>query len=87
LHELPVVLQGSVGPNNLNSEHNCPSLRLPISTLTESVLIDSNFFVAPSARCVPTKTQRSISFSFEATFHQFGADARHIAIITLPLAV
>jgi hypothetical protein len=88
---LPVVLQGSVGPNNLNSEHHCPSLRLPISTLTESVLIDSNFFVGPSAGCVPTKTQRSISFSFEsaeelrAAFHQFGADARHIAIITLPL--
>jgi hypothetical protein len=66
-------------------------LRLPISALTENILIDSIHFATWSAGREPTKTQRSISFSFEsaeelrAAFHQFGADARHIAIITFPV--
>jgi hypothetical protein len=91
LHEIAGCSARQRGPEQ-------PEFRTPLPVVTSAdlnidrkCLIDSNFFVAPSAGCVPTKTQRSISFSFEsaeelrAAFHQFGADARHIAIITFPV--
>jgi hypothetical protein len=59
--KLPVVLQGSVGRTTWTSEHHCPLLRLPISTLTENVLIDSNSFCCAVGR---TRADQNPAFNF-----------------------
>jgi hypothetical protein len=59
--KLPVVLQGSVGRTTWTSEHHYPLLRLPITTLTENVLIDSNSFCCAVGR---TRADQNPAFNF-----------------------